>query len=312
MSIQPNVTVKGAFYHVCSRGFNKQNLFITRSDYFYFLNLLEKAVMKFDFKIHSYCLMPNHYHIFLQTFQTKLSYVMKFINESYAKYFVKKYREHDGYVFSRRYRRHIVQDGIYSKVLFAYVNFNAVKHGLVKDPLDWKYSSYHELMQPQIGRSFLSYEHFGLRFTDFKSFDEFARNKFDINWSPEEYAVGKFILGDSEFVEKYRDEYIDVANENLLGRSQLFKSLDSQKIFAYTKELIIESQFKTNIEIFLLREYTDLNRDEVSKFYGLKANTISKRVKRMKKILEENDSLRELLTVRKIIEFLEDRELQIC
>ncbi len=312
MSIQPSIAIKGAFYHVCSRGFNKQNLFIEKSDYFYFLNLLQRAVIKFDFKIHSYCLIPNHYHIFLQTFNTILSKIMKFINESYAKYFVKKYREHDGYVFSRRYRRHIVQDEVYSKVLFAYVNFNAVKHGLVEDPLAWRYSSYHELMQPNIGSSFLSHEHFKLEFSEFKSFDDFARNKFDINWSPEEYAVGKFILGNSDFVEKCRDEYIDVDNENLLGRSQLFKSLDSQEIFRYTKELILDVQLKSDIEIFLLREYTDLSRDEVSKLYGLKTNTISKRVSKMKKMIEENSSLKELLAVKNIIKFLEHTEFLIC
>ncbi len=308
MSIQPNVIINGAFYHVCSRGFNRQTIFINEDDYGYFLKLLQKSFVKFDFSIHSYCLLPNHYHIFLQTFSTPLSQIMKFLNESYAKFFIKKYRDHDGYVFSRRYRRHLVQDTIYSKTLFAYVNFNAVKHKLVQDPTAWSYSSYHELMRPQKAASFLSYKHFETTFNGQKNFDEFARTQFDINWSPEEYAVGKFILGDSDFIEKHRDEYIDCGNENLLGRWQLFKSLDSQKILTYTKNLTVDSKLKSDIEIFLLREYTNLTRSEISQLYGIQTNTISKRVGKIKKTLEANNSLKELLAAKNIIKFLEDAQ----
>ena len=66
-----------AFYHVCSRGINRQNLYNQEDDFFYFLSLCRKAVEKFNIRIFAFCLMHNHYHLYLSTPDANLSKVKR-------------------------------------------------------------------------------------------------------------------------------------------------------------------------------------------------------------------------------------------
>ena len=54
----------GAFYRVINRGNAGEKIFINDRDKEAFLEYLEKAVSRYDIKIHTYCLM---YHLLLET-----------------------------------------------------------------------------------------------------------------------------------------------------------------------------------------------------------------------------------------------------
>ncbi len=54
------VEYPGAFYHVINHGNAGEDIFINKRDREKFLEYLEKAVERFDIKIHTYCLMTNH------------------------------------------------------------------------------------------------------------------------------------------------------------------------------------------------------------------------------------------------------------
>ena len=50
-------------YHVVIRGVNKQNIFFDDEDRNFFISLLKRYSLKFNIKIHAYCLMDNHVHL---------------------------------------------------------------------------------------------------------------------------------------------------------------------------------------------------------------------------------------------------------
>ena len=81
------VEYPGAFYHVINRGNAGEDIFINKRDREKFLEYFEKAIDRFDIKIHTYCLMTNHYHLLVETPQPNLSQAIKWINVSYAAYF---------------------------------------------------------------------------------------------------------------------------------------------------------------------------------------------------------------------------------
>ena len=67
----------GACYHVTSRGNEKKPIFRNQKDREKFLAYLESAVVRYGAIIHVWCLMGNHYHLFLETPAGNLSQIMR-------------------------------------------------------------------------------------------------------------------------------------------------------------------------------------------------------------------------------------------
>ncbi len=57
----------GAFYHVVQRGNEKRERFTSDSDRERFLSYLENLNTRYHVKVHTYCLMDNHYHLLIET-----------------------------------------------------------------------------------------------------------------------------------------------------------------------------------------------------------------------------------------------------
>lgn len=61
------IEYEGAFYHVTSRGNERKEIFRLKEDYERFKHYLLEAQDKYDFVLHGYVLMTNHYHLILET-----------------------------------------------------------------------------------------------------------------------------------------------------------------------------------------------------------------------------------------------------
>ena len=57
----------GALYHITSRGNGRQAIFLDRTDWDGFLDILSSAIARFEWVCHAYCLMENHYHLIMET-----------------------------------------------------------------------------------------------------------------------------------------------------------------------------------------------------------------------------------------------------
>jgi len=53
------ITFTGAFYHITSRGNERNAVFKSKRDREKFLNYLESATLRYDARIHAYCLMDK-------------------------------------------------------------------------------------------------------------------------------------------------------------------------------------------------------------------------------------------------------------
>ena len=67
----------GAFYHVFSRGNERKAVYRAEDDYQLFLKTIEDCVSFFGVKVHAFCLMPNHFHLLIETPHPCLSNFMK-------------------------------------------------------------------------------------------------------------------------------------------------------------------------------------------------------------------------------------------
>ena len=134
-----------AFYHVFNRGINKQPIFISEPDYQFFLRKLDDLKNKYDHSLYAFCLMPNHFHISIQTRKVPISKIMASLGTSYSMYFNRKY-EHFGPVFQNRFKSILIENDSYFLKLSQYIYLNPVKANLAKNPLDYKYSSIREAL----------------------------------------------------------------------------------------------------------------------------------------------------------------------
>ena len=133
----------GLLYHIINRGLEGRKIFRDKFDYLKFLENLLKYKKKFDWIIYCYCLLPNHFHLLIQTKNDPLAKIMKSLQTAYGVFFNKKYKR-IGPVFSGRYKSIIVQKDEHFLQASKYIHLNPVKAGLCLKPLDYPYSSYQE------------------------------------------------------------------------------------------------------------------------------------------------------------------------
>lgn len=130
----------GALYHVTSRGDRKEPIYRRDADRRLHLAIIGQALQRFGACLWAYCLMPNHYHLVLQTPLPNLSRVMRHINGVYTQAFN---RRHDvvGHLFQGRFKAILVDGDAYLLTLCRYVERNPVAAGLVDRAEHWPWSS---------------------------------------------------------------------------------------------------------------------------------------------------------------------------
>jgi REP element-mobilizing transposase RayT len=154
MSRPPRIIFPGAIYHVTSRGNRRAAIYHDPRDHLIWLDKLGETVEKHEFKVHAYCLMPNHYHLLLETVHANLSEGMHMLNSSYCQHFNQRHGL-NGHVIQGRF--HAVGVGKEKQLLAAarYISLNPVRAKLANDPKDWLWSSHRYYLQPEIAPAWL-------------------------------------------------------------------------------------------------------------------------------------------------------------
>ncbi len=115
-----------AVYHVTARGNERRAIFRDDRDRERFLDTLGEAVERFGVAIHAYCLMPNHYHLLLQTPRANLSAAAGWLQTTYTIRFNRRHRR-SGHLFQGRFKAHLVEADAYARQLIGYIHLNPVR-----------------------------------------------------------------------------------------------------------------------------------------------------------------------------------------
>lgn len=116
-------------------------VFLDARDYEAFLEIFRHTLVRFRWVCHAYCLMPNHYHLLVETPEAGLGRGMRHLNGSYAQRFNRRY-DHVGHVFQGPYDAVLVEGERHFLELSRYIVLNPVRAGLCGQPGDWAWSSY--------------------------------------------------------------------------------------------------------------------------------------------------------------------------
>jgi REP element-mobilizing transposase RayT len=79
--------LKDGGYHVINRGLERRRSFVAKADFNPFMRVLGELPARFGLLVHAYALMPNHYHLLIQTPDANLSRAIQWLNVCYSVWF---------------------------------------------------------------------------------------------------------------------------------------------------------------------------------------------------------------------------------
>jgi putative transposase len=131
----------GALYHVTSRWDRREDIFVDDEDRRDWLEVLSSTCLRFNWVVHAFCQMSNHYHLLLETVNGNLSRGMRQLNGHYTQIFN---RRHGlvGHLFQGRYKAILVQREGYLLELSRYVVLNPLRARMVAGLDRWPWSSF--------------------------------------------------------------------------------------------------------------------------------------------------------------------------
>ena len=143
MGRPPRIQFEGALYHLTTRGNDRDLIFLHDYDREIFLSILSDVVGCEAWICHAYCLMPNHYHLLVQTPDANLAHGMHALNMRYAKGFLTRHGR-TGHLFERRYEDVLVERQEHLLEVARYVVLNPVRAKRIECERaeDWRWSSY--------------------------------------------------------------------------------------------------------------------------------------------------------------------------
>lgn len=147
MPRKPRPLAGNTYYHIFNRGVNKQDIFWDDRDRQLFLRILSRAKGIYGIKLFAFCLMSNHYHLFLWTQESNLHRAMQLLQSQYVQYINLRY-DRVGHLFQGRYQLRAVEADPYSLWLIRYIHRNPAEAVTGTDYAAYTWSSYRSFMNP--------------------------------------------------------------------------------------------------------------------------------------------------------------------
>lgn len=303
------LSFEDAVYHITARGNRKENIFYSDKDKETFLDKMNEAFQKYSFICYVYCLMDNHYHLFIKTPFANLSEGMHYLNTSYANWFRAKYK-FAGSVFQGRYKSILVDGDNYALMLSAYIHLNPVRAGMVKLPQECIWSSFLDYSggrKPVIERLDTSFILKQLDDNIDKAISKYSRFVIEnINMkSPLEKSYKNIALGSEKFIEKIKEkvsslgekrEISQIKDVGLLSKEQIVKTILMH--FNINRDMIFEKRrgnIYRKLALYLLKNYSALSLKQIGELFNMDYVAASQAAKRFEKEMKKDRMAEEMV-----------------
>ncbi len=146
----PRIQFEGVCYHVFHRGNRRERIFKDERDYFRFEEIMIEAMRWSDVRLYKWSLIPNHFHMLVETPDGNLAEFMSRLLTRYAKYFNWAH-QFVGHVFQGRYGSILCDKDSYFRELVRYIALNPyrIKGSALARIGEWKWSSHRYLMMSE-------------------------------------------------------------------------------------------------------------------------------------------------------------------
>ncbi len=130
MPRQARIDGAGALHHIICRGIEGKEIFSDDLDRDDFVSRLENVLVQTSTRCFAWALIPNHFHLLLQTGSVPVATVMNKLLTGYATKFNRRHGRH-GHLFQNRYKSILCQEEPYLLELVRYIHLNPLRAGVV-------------------------------------------------------------------------------------------------------------------------------------------------------------------------------------
>ncbi len=241
------------YHHIYNRGVERRVVFSETKDKDKFLDIVCEVSKHYDFTIHGYAIMDNHYHLILENHRENLSAGMRQINAAYAQYFNKK-ENRVGHLWQGRFKSWYIFDENYLFTLFRYLEFNPIKARITKSIGKFRYTLTHDLLNHKLR--------------------DCMQDSFVLEWFDSTSELLKSLgIGISEEESEKINQFQKIATAYKKDPKKIEQKLDIKDYFQ--KEMSKEDR---NTQI-LKSSKDGFSGSEIAKFLGLSDSAISRIIK---------------------------------
>lgn len=148
MPRQARIDAPGALHHIICRGIERRPIFNDDIDRDDFVKRLSSLCVETSTSCLAWALIPNHFHLLLQTGSVPIATIMRRLLTGYAVKFNRRHKR-SGHLFQNRYKSILCQEELYLLELVRYIHLNPLRAKLVADfdeLKDFSYSGHGRLM----------------------------------------------------------------------------------------------------------------------------------------------------------------------
>ena len=303
------IEYEGAFYHVLSRGNEKQDVFITDGDRNLFLATVAEMGERFEIDVFAYVLMDNHYHLLFRTNRANLCRSMQWFGATYTKRFNLRHNR-SGHLFHGRFKNMLVQNDAYLLQLSYYIHRNPLRAGIVKRLADYKWSSYRAYAYGTSHQKWLDTNVILTQLMNVKDQHHAYRENMQ-RYSKEEQRVwedlrhGVFV-GTEKFVKKIKKRYLpDIPHAELPSQKQAVRDVNIETVilkaagflkcdmnlFRQSSRISKSVKVDRDLLIYISWQLGVTTNAEIGEKFGLSYSAVSQRVKIIKEMLNKDKEL---------------------
>ncbi len=303
----------GALYHVTNRGNERKAIFKNDDDRLKFLEILAESLATYSVKAFSFALMPNHFHLLVETPLGNLSEFMRHFNITYTSYFNRMHRR-VGHLYQGRYKSVLVDSDEYLVMVSCYIHLNPVKVGKAKRlPVaeqlqilrQYNWSSLPGFLAVKKRFEFIEYatvlESFGGDTpAGRKRYTKQIAADLAQGLPMQEKIVGQCLLGSEDFINRIQEQHLDGHNgreQPAIAQVKRFLAqddiLDLLSTVGGVKKVAILHQpgAMRQMAMDLLYRYAGMTNPAIGKLMGVDYSTVSQGRKRFREALKKKSEL---------------------
>jgi len=310
------LSFENTFYHITTRGNRREKIFYSSRGKEVFLKRLKEMLIKYEMICHAYCLMDNHYHLFIKTIKPNLSQGIHYLNSAYTNWFRNKHQI-IGPLFQGRFKSILVDADNYALMLSAYIHLNPLRAGIVRQLEDYPWSSYLDYLN--LRKSNISDPSFVLNLIDSNTFKAIKKYRnylieYQDMKDPIRESYHRIALGSTTFIEKVKEKIEHEGRKREIPSTRFPSKYDANTIILkMTQVLHIEKKaifdkkrgnLNRSLAIYLIKRFTPLSLSEIGKLFKMDYSAVSQAAKRFEQKSEVNHEIKEVM--QKVITVLKE------